>query len=35
MTHVKKWYHNKQNLALVAGFLSTALTSINIIMGVI
>ena len=35
MARVKKWYHNKQNLALVTGFISTALTSINIMMGVI
>ena len=33
MTHEKKWYHDKQNIALVTGLISTILTSINIMMG--
>ncbi len=35
MTHIKKWYYDKQNLALLTGFISAVLTSINIMMGVI
>lgn len=35
MTYAKKWYHDKQNLALVTGFVSTVLTTINIMIGVI
>lgn len=35
MARTKNWYHDKQNLALVTGFISTALTSINMILGLI
>lgn len=31
----KRWYHDKQTLALVTGFISTFLTSINLLLGVI
>jgi len=30
MRHAKRWYQNKQNLALATGFVSTMLTLINI-----
>ena len=35
MTRAKKWYQDKQTVALVTGFVSTALTSINLILGFI
>ena len=33
-TH-KRWYHDKQTLALITGFISTVLTSINLLLGII
>lgn len=35
MTKTKKWYQDKQTLALITGFISTVITSINLFIGLI